>query len=183
MDTPRAKARRRHGDRPERTARRRLNRGEISGDPIMPGDRETIPTASPIQRSPEDLLAMQRTREAARRLDDDAHAVVCWLDAEFPGLVISMEVQRHYSCEDNEIAHVEPGVTDRPRRHEARDAAEEALTALGWFLKPEGRDVRSTFHRPSQAQSSHARLADIARVRRAVKQASTSYRPSTVRQG
>lgn len=151
----------------------------------MPGNSEAA-TISPIQRSPEDLLAMQRTREAAQRLDDDARAVVCWLDAEFPGLVISMEVQRHHSCEDNEIAHVEPRVTDRPRRHEARDAAEEALTALGWSLKPEGRDVRSTFHRPSQAQSAHTRLADIARVRRAVKQAGTtisSHCPSTARQG
>ncbi|WP_370311703.1 hypothetical protein [Sagittula sp.] len=151
----------------------------------MPGDSEAA-TISPIQRSPEDLLAMKRTREAAQRLDDDARAVVCWLDAVFPGLVISMEVQRHHSCEDNEIAHVEPRVTDRPRRREARDAAEKALTALGWLLKPEGRDVRSTFHRPSQAQSAHARLADIARVRRAVKQAHTtrsSYCPSTAHQG
>lgn len=151
----------------------------------MPGDSEAA-TISPIQRSPEDLLAMKWTREAAQRLDDDARAVVCWLDAVFPGLVISMEVQRHHSCEDNEIAHVEPRVTDRPRRREARDAAEKALTALGWLLKPEGRDVRSTFHRPSQAQSAHARLADIARVRRAVKQAHTtrsSYCPSTAHQG
>ena len=147
-------------------------------------DESQAATISPIQRSPEDLLAMQRTREAAQRLDDDARAVVCWLDAEFPGIVKSMEVQRHHSCEDNEIAHVEPRVTDRLRRHEARDAAEKALTALGWSFKPEGRDVRSTFHRPSQAQSAHARLADIARVRRAVKQAHTkrsSYCPSTAR--
>ncbi|MFD2741145.1 hypothetical protein ACFSUD_16315 [Sulfitobacter aestuarii] len=128
---------------------------------------------------------MQRTRDAAQRLDDDARAVISWLDAEFPGLVISMELQRHHSCEDYEIAHVEPRVTDRLRRHEARDAAEKALTALGWSLKPEGRDVRSTFHRPSQAQSAHARLTDIARVRRAVKQANTtraSHCPSSARQ-
>lgn len=138
----------------------------------MPGNSEAA-TISPIQRSPEDLLAMQRTREAAQRLDDDARAVVCWLDAEFPSLVISMELQRHHSCEDDEIAHVEPRVTDRLRRHEARGAAEKALTALGWSLKPEGRDVRSTFHRPSRAQSAHARLADIARVRWAVEKAGT----------
>lgn len=139
----------------------------------MPDDSEAA-TISPIQRSPEDLLAMQRTREAAQRLDNDARAVICWLDAEFPGLVISMELQRHHSCEDNEIAHVEPRVTDRLRRHEARDAAEKALTALGWSLKPEGRDVRSTFHRPSQTQSAHARLADMARVRSAVTKAGTA---------
>ena len=131
----------------------------------MPGNSEAA-TISPIQRSPEDLLAMQRTREAAQRLDDDARAVVCWLDAEFPGLVNSMEVQRHHGCEDNEIAHVEPRVTDRPRRHEARDAAEMALTALGWLLKPEGRDVRSAFYRP--AKSAHARLAAVDRVQRAL---------------
>lgn len=122
---------------------------------------------------------MNRTREAAQQLNQDALAVVCWLDAKYPGLLVSMEVQRHYSCGDQELAHVEPRVTDRPRRHEARDAAEKALTALGWSFKPEGRDVRSTFHRPSQAQSAHARLADIARVRWAVERAGTaraSYR-------
>jgi hypothetical protein len=131
----------------------------------MPSDCEA-PTTSPIQRSPEDLLAMQRTREAALRLDDDARAVVCWLDAEFPGLVTSMEVQRHHSCEDDEIAHVEPRVTDRPRRHEVRDAAEKALTALGWSLNPEGRDVRSEFYRPPK--SAHSRLAAVAHLRRAL---------------
>lgn len=109
---------------------------------------------------------MQRTGEAARQLEDDARAVVCWLDAEFPDLVISIEVQRHHGCEDDEVAHVEPRVTDRPRRHEIRDAAEKALTALGWSLKPEGRDVRSAFFCP--AKSTHARLAAVARVRRAL---------------
>jgi hypothetical protein len=82
---------------------------------------------------------MQRTREAAQQLEDDARAVVCWLDAEFPGLVVSIEVQRHHSCEDDHIAHVEPRVTERPKRHEVRDAAEKALMALGWSLTPEGR--------------------------------------------
>ncbi|UMA67325.1 hypothetical protein LVO79_21655 (plasmid) [Roseivivax marinus] len=85
---------------------------------------------SPIDRPPEVLAAMQRTREAAQQLECDALAFVCWLNAEFPGLVVSMEVQRHYSCEDHEIAHVEPRVTDRPRRHEVRDLAEMALEAL-----------------------------------------------------
>ncbi|WP_421904987.1 hypothetical protein [Mameliella sp.] len=118
---------------------------------------------SPIDRPPEVLAAMQRTREAAQQLEDDVRAVVCWLDAEFPGLVVSMEVQRHYSCEDHEVAHVEPRVTERPRRHEVRDAAEKALTALGWSLHPEGRDVRSAFYRP--AKSAHARLAAVERIR------------------
>ncbi|MBL3702076.1 hypothetical protein GI582_05110 [Sulfitobacter sp. BDSS02] len=121
---------------------------------------------SPIDQPPEVLAAMQRTREAAQQLEVDARAVVCWLDAEFPGLVVSMEVQRHYSCEDHEVAHVEPRVTERPRRHEVRDAAEKALTALGWSLQPEGRDVRSAFYRP--LRSAHARLAAIDRVQRAM---------------
>ncbi len=121
---------------------------------------------SPIDRPPEVLAAMQRTREAAQRLEDDARAVVCWLDAEFPGLVVSMEVQRHYSCEDHEVAHVEPRVTERPRRREVRDAAEKALTALGWSLHSEGRDVRSASYRP--AKSAHARLAAVDRVQRAL---------------
>lgn len=77
-----------------------------------------------------------------------------------------MEVQRHYSCEDHEIAHFEPRVTDRPRRHEVRDLAEMALEALGWSLRPEGRDVRSTFYRPARA--AHARLAAVDRVQRAL---------------
>lgn len=119
-----------------------------------------------IYRSPEDLAAMERTREAARRLEQDARAVACWLDAEFPGLILSMEVQRHYSCGDNEIAHVEPRVTDRSRRHEVRDLAETALKALGWSLRPEGRDVRSAAYRP--LKSAHARLAAVNRVQRAL---------------
>lgn len=121
---------------------------------------------SPIDRPPEVLAAMQRTREAAQQLERDALAVVCWLDAEFQGLVVSMEVQRHYSCEDHEIAHVEPRVTDRSRRHEVRDLAETALEALGWSLRPEWRDVRSAFYRP--ARSAHARLAAVDRVQRAL---------------
>ncbi|MGR3564660.1 MAG: hypothetical protein ACU0FH_18420 [Heliomarina sp.] len=121
---------------------------------------------SPIDRPPEVLAAMQRTRKAAQQLEVDARAVVCWLDAEFPGLVVSMEVQRHYSCEDHEVAHVEPRVTERPRRHEVRDAAEKALTALGWSLHPEGRDVRSAFYHPPR--SAHARLAAVDRVQRAL---------------
>ncbi len=120
----------------------------------------------PIDRPPEVLAAMQRTREAVQQLEDDARAVVCWLDAEFPGLVVSIEVQRHYSCEDYEVAYVEPRVTDRSRRHEVRDLAETAFEALGWSLRPEGRDVRSAFYRP--AKSAHARLAAVDRVQRAL---------------
>ncbi|MBR06675.1 MAG: hypothetical protein CMP48_03230 [Rickettsiales bacterium] len=112
------------------------------------------------------MAAMERTREAAQQLEDDARDVISWLDAEFPGLVVSMEVQRHHSCEDHEIAHVEPRVTDRSRRHEVQDLAETALEALGWSLRPEGRDVRSAFCRP--AKSAHARLAAVDRVQRAL---------------
>ncbi|WP_281969105.1 hypothetical protein [Roseovarius nanhaiticus] len=121
-----------------------------------------------IHRPPELLAAMQRTAEAARQLDRDAFAVMCWLDAEFPGLVIKLEVQRHYSCNDDQIAHVEPRVTDRPRRHEVRDAAEKALEALGWSLCPEGRDVHAAFYRPSREASAHAHLAAIDRVQKAL---------------
>ncbi|WP_089885795.1 hypothetical protein [Citreimonas salinaria] len=126
---------------------------------------------SPIDRPPEVLAAMQRTREAAQQLDRDALAVVCWLDAEFPGLITSLEIQRHYSCEDNQIAHVEPRVTDRPRRHEVRDLAETAFEALGWSLHPEGRDIRSAVYRTSQSQSAHARIVDVARVCRVMEAA------------
>jgi len=128
---------------------------------------------SPIDRPPEVLAAMQRTREAAQQLERDALAVVCWLDAEFPGLVVSMEVQRHYSCEDHEIAHVEPRVTDRSRRHEVRNLAEAAFDALGWHLRPEGRDIRSAVYRPAHSHSAHARLADVARVRKAMNEPGT----------
>jgi len=114
---------------------------------------------------------MQRTREAAQALDRDALAVVCWLDAEFPGLIVSLDIQRHYACEDDEIAHVEPRVTDRARRDDVRGAAQRALEALGWRRRPEGRDVRSAIYRPSHALSAHARMAEIARVRQAAEAA------------
>ena len=130
---------------------------------------------SAIHRSPEVLAAMQRTSEAAQQLDRDALAVMCWLDTEFPGLVTRLEVQRHHSCNDDQIAHVEPRVTDRPRRHEVRDAAEKALEALGWSLCPEGRDVRAAFYRPSKETSAHARLAAIVRVQKALDATATSY--------
>ncbi|MBR9765798.1 MAG: hypothetical protein GYB53_20335 [Rhodobacteraceae bacterium] len=122
----------------------------------------------PIDRPPEVLAAMQKTLEAAQQLERDARAVVCWLDMEFPGLIVSLELQRHYSCEDDELAHVEPRVTDRVRRHEVREAAERALEALGWCLRPEGRDVYSAFYRSSHLQSAHARLAEADRGRQAV---------------
>ncbi|MBU2889526.1 hypothetical protein [Celeribacter halophilus] len=124
-----------------------------------------------IHRTPEELAAMQRSRDAARQLDVDARDVANWLDAQFPGMLVFLEVQRHYSCEDYDIAHVEPRVTDRPRRHEVREAAELALKSLGWKLNPEGRDVRSEFYRP--LASAHARLAATARVIKALKTAET----------
>lgn len=124
--------------------------------------------SSQFERSPEDLAAMQRTREKADQLKRDARAIMYWLDAKFPDLLVSLEVQRHFSCRDEEIAHVEPRVTDRPRRHEVRELAEKAFAALGWSLRPEGRDIYSDFYRPLRSQSAHARLAEIARVRKAL---------------
>lgn len=136
---------------------------------------------TPIHRSPETQAAIQRTLKAAQQLEKDARDMVVWLDAEFPGLVLSLEVQRHYACADDQIAHVEPSVTDRPRRHEVRDAAEKALTAFGWSLCPEGRDVHSAFYRPSKEMSAHARLAAVSRVRQTLGAAETAMitRPHT----
>lgn len=45
---------------------------------------------SSIDRPPEVLASMQRTGEAVQQLERDAFAVACWLDAEFPGLVLRL---------------------------------------------------------------------------------------------
>ncbi|MDD9727284.1 hypothetical protein PVV74_17630 [Roseovarius sp. SK2] len=68
--------------------------------------------ASPIYRFPEIQATMDRSLEAAKQFDQDAIAVLCWLDAEYPELLFSTEVQRLYTCGDEEHAHAEPRVTE-----------------------------------------------------------------------
>lgn len=124
-------------------------------------------------RSSETLAAMERTRAAARQLQTDAHDVAIWLEARAPGILVRLEIQRHHGCEDHEIAHVVPHVTDREARRKLRATAERALQALGWTLKPEGRDVWSIFV-PGEVRtlSAHQRLAAISRVGNAMNAAS-----------
>ncbi len=124
-------------------------------------------------RSLETLAAMERTRAAARQLETDARDVAIWLEARAPGILVRLEIQRHHSCEDHEIAHVVPHVTERETRRKLRPTAEKALQALGWTLKPEGRDVRSIYVRGAgRVLSAHQRLAAISRVEDAMNGAS-----------
>lgn len=124
-------------------------------------------------RSPETLAAMERTRAAARRLETDARDVAIWLEARAPGSLVRLEIQRHHGCEDHEIAYVLPHVAERETRRKLRATAEKALQALGWTLKPEGRDVRSIFLRGAgRVLSGHQRLAAISRVEDAMNAAS-----------
>ncbi|QPZ91209.1 hypothetical protein [Thioclava electrotropha] len=117
------------------------------------------------QRSPETLAAMERTRAAARRLETDVRDVAVWLEAGAPGILVRLEIQRHHGCEDHEIAHVVPHVTEREAGRKLRAAAERALQALGWTLKPEGRDVWSIFVQgEGRVLSFHQGLAAISRV-------------------
>lgn len=124
-------------------------------------------------RSPETLAAMERTRAAARLLETDACDVAIWLAARAPGILVRLEVQRHHGCEDYEIAHVVPHVTEPAARRKLRATAERALQALGWTLKPEGRDVWSIFVQgEDRTLSAHQRLAAISRVGNAMNAAS-----------
>jgi len=108
---------------------------------------------------------MERTRAAARQLETDALAVAIWLEARAPGNLVRLEIQRHHGCEDQEIAYVVPHVTQRETRRKLRVTAERALDALGWTLKPEGRDVWSIFVQGEwRTLSAHQRLAAISRV-------------------
>lgn len=116
-------------------------------------------------RPPETLAAVERTRAAARLLETDARDVAIWLAARAPGILVRLEIQRHYGCEDHEIAYVVPHVTERQKRRKLRATAERALQALGWTLKPEGRDVWPIFVQgEGRTLSAHQRLAAISRV-------------------
>lgn len=133
-------------------------------------------------RSPETLAAMERTRAAARQLETDARDVVIWLAARAPGILVRLEIQRHHGCEDHEIAHVVPHVTERAARRKLRAKAERSLQALGWTLKPEGRDIWSIFVQgEGHTLSAHQRLAAISRVGNAMNAVSVeaTERPST----
>lgn len=116
-------------------------------------------------RSPETLAAMERTRAAARQLEADACDVATWLAARAPGILVRLDIQRHHVCEDHEIAHVVPHVTEWETRRTLRATAEIALQTLWWTLKPEGRDVWSIFVQgEGRTLSAYQRLAAISRV-------------------
>jgi hypothetical protein len=110
---------------------------------------------------------MARTTQAAVQLRVDVVAALCWYDVEHPGRVQWVEIQRHYSCEDLDIAHVEPSCEVREVRREARRDLEKALTALGWRVYPEGKDVRG-FFASLDSISAHKRLSEARRVRMAM---------------
>ncbi|WP_425072918.1 hypothetical protein [Sagittula sp. S175] len=108
-----------------------------------------------------------------KQLEADALAVAIWLEARAPGILVRLEIQRHYCCEDHEIAYVVPHVTERQKRRKLRAKAEMALQALGWTLKSEGRDVWSIFvHSEWRTLSAHQRLAAISRVGNAMNESS-----------
>lgn len=69
-----------------------------------------------FKRSPDVLAAIERTKEAEERLKNDLVRVRCWIEERHPEQPTSIELQRHYGCEDNEIAHVVPLVRDRDIR-------------------------------------------------------------------
>lgn len=110
---------------------------------------------------------MVRTTRAAAQLRVDVVAVLSWYDVEHPGRVRWVEIQRHYSCEDFDIAHVEPSCEVREIRREARHDLEKALEALGWRILPEGKDVHG-FFASLDSISAHKRLAEARRVRMAL---------------
>lgn len=110
-----------------------------------------------LKRSPEILAAIQRTKEAEEQLKKDLVRVCCWIEERHPEQPVSIELQRHYGCGDNEIAHVVPLFRDRTMRRAIRAEAETAFKALGWIVKPEGRDIRSIYGR-TRGQSQHDRL-------------------------
>ncbi|WP_157968997.1 hypothetical protein [Tropicimonas sp. IMCC34011] len=121
-----------------------------------------------IERSPETLAAMERTMAAEQRLKEDLVRIACWIEASHPECLSALEVQRHYSCEDNEIAHVVPLVKDQATRRLIRGEAEAAFRALGWTIRPEGRDVRSIFGR-AQSRSQHERLQAFSEIQKVMR--------------
>ena len=82
---------------------------------------------------------MERTKAAAKQLENDITQIACWIEIRHPGSLTALEVQRHYSCGDNEIAHFVPLVSGDETRRMIRREAEAAFRALGYALKPEGR--------------------------------------------
>ncbi|OOY02788.1 hypothetical protein BMI87_21080 [Thioclava sp. F28-4] len=114
--------------------------------------------------------AMASTRAAAQQLENDTTQIACWIEIKHPGSLTALEVQRHYSCSDNAIAHVVPLVSDDETRPMIRREAEAAFRALGYALKPEGRDVFSIFGRV-QNKSNHARLHAFAEIERVLRKA------------
>jgi len=86
-----------------------LPRDPVTGNQAQTIRKELMHDYPP--RSPETLAAMERTRAAARQLETDARDVAIWLEARAPGILVRLEIQRHHSCEDHEIAHVVPHVT------------------------------------------------------------------------
>lgn len=118
-----------------------------------------------FKRSPETLAAIERSIAAEKRLKADLDRVACWIEARHPGGRVGLELQRHHAFEDDEIAHVVPLVRDQKIRRVIRGESETAFRALGWVIKPEGRDVRSIFARP-RALSQHARLRSYSEIQR-----------------
>jgi|GEM_PF-2858359 len=121
-----------------------------------------------IERFPETLAAMERTMAAEQRLKEDLVRIACWIEASHPECLSALEVQRHYSCEDNEIAHVVPLVKDQATRRLIRGEAEAAFRALGWTIRPEGRDVRAIFGR-AQSRSQHERLRAFSEIQKVMR--------------
>ncbi|MGR3372738.1 hypothetical protein [Pseudooceanicola nanhaiensis] len=120
-----------------------------------------------IERSPETLAAMKRTMAAEQRLKEDLVRIACWVDVVHPGCLSVLEIQRHYSCEDDEIAHVVPLVKDQETRRLIRSEAEAALRALGWTIRPQGCDVRTIFGR-AQSRSQHGRILAFSEIQKAM---------------
>lgn len=132
-----------------------------------------------LSRSSAMQAAMARTRAAAQQLENDTTQIACWIEIKHPGSLTALEVQRHYSCGDNEIAHVVPLVSDVEMRRMIRREAEAAFRALGYALEPEGRDVFSIFARV-QNQSNHALLHAFAEIESVLRK---TAEPSASREG
>ena len=88
-----------------------------------------------LKRSPEMLAAIQRTKEAEEKLKEDLVRVCCWIEERHSEQPVSIELQRHYGCADNEIAHVVPLVRDRGMRRAIRAEAEAAFKAVARSLR------------------------------------------------
>ncbi|WP_339638405.1 hypothetical protein [uncultured Sulfitobacter sp.] len=110
-----------------------------------------------FNRPPDVVAAIQRTIEAEERLKNDLVRVCCWIEERHSIQPVKIELQRHHGCADNAVAHVVPLARDQATRRTIRGEAETVLRALGWVVKPEGRDIRSIYGR-TQGRSQHDRL-------------------------